>query len=195
MKAGVLQQLGTPGDCYDFPKNIVVAQFVGSPPMNLALARVVDAPGGLRLEFGESSLEIPESQLSARPALRSYAGRSVALTVALGVRSEDMEDASLASNAPDARRIKGKVNLTEALGSEIVVHFTFSGQPVVTDDTKLIAEESGEGELHIAADEGVKWVASFAPRSRVRMGDEIEIALDVERAHFFDPETSEAIRT
>jgi len=191
MKAGVLQQLGTPGDCYDFPKNIFVAQFVGSPPMNLALARVVDAPGGLRLEFGESSLEIPESQLSARPALRSYAGRSVAL----GVRSEDMEDATLASNVPDARRIKGKVNLTEALGSEIVVHFTFSGQPVVTDDTKLIAEETGEGELHIAADEGVKWVASFAPRSRVRMGDEIEIALDVERAHFFDPETSEAIRT
>ena len=159
--------------------------------MNLALARVVDAPGGLRLEFGESSLEIPESQLSARPALRSYAGRSVALRV----RSEDMEDASLASNVPDVRRIKGKVNLTEALGSEIVVHFTFSGQPVVTDDTKLIAEETGEGELHIAADEGVKWVASFAPRSRVRMGDEIEIALDVERAHFFDPETSEAIRT
>ena len=158
--------------------------------MNLALARVVDAPGGLRLEFGESSLEIPESQLSARPALRSYAGRSVAL----GVRSEDMEDASLASNVPDARRIKGKVNLTEALGSEIVLHLTFSGQPVATDDTKLIAEETGEGELLIAADEGVKWVASFAPRSRVRMGDEIEIALDVERAHFFDPETSEAIR-
>jgi multiple sugar transport system ATP-binding protein len=169
MKAGVLQQLGGPrGDCYDFPKNVFVAQFVGSPPMNLALARVVDAPGGLRLEFGQSSLEIPESQLAARPALKSYVGRSVAL----GVRSEDMEDATLASSVPDARRIKGKVNLTDAddhrslkprqaLGSEIVVHFTFSGQPVVTDDTKLIAEETGEGELHIAADEGVKWVASF----------------------------------
>jgi multiple sugar transport system ATP-binding protein len=65
---------------------------------------------------------------------------------------------------------------------------------VVTDDTKLIAEESGEGELYIGADEGIKCVASFAPRSRVRTGDEIEIAVDVERAHFFDPQTSETIR-
>ena len=189
MKAGVLQQLGTPGECYDTPRNIFVAQFVGSPPMNLALVRVVEGNDGLRLEFGDSSLQLPESQLAQRPALKSYVGRSVAL----GVRSEDMEDANLAS-APADRRIKAKVNLTEALGSEIVVHFTFPGQPVVTDDTKLIAEESGEGELHIGADEGIKWVASFAPRSRVRAGDEIEIAVDVERAHFFDPQTSEAVR-
>src|SRR6476619_4862707 len=53
MKAGELQQLGTPGECYDTPVNIFVAQFVGSPPMNLALAGGVDAPGGLRLEFGQ----------------------------------------------------------------------------------------------------------------------------------------------
>jgi multiple sugar transport system ATP-binding protein len=188
MKAGILQQLGTPSECYDRPKNIFVAQFVGSPPMNLALVRVVEGVDGLRLEFGDSSLQMPESQLAARPALSSYVGKSVAL----GVRSEDMEDANL-NAVPADRRIKGKVNLTEALGSEIVVHFTFPGQPVVTQDTKLIAEESGEEELHFVSDQGVKWVASFAPRSRVRMGDEIEIAIDVERAHFFDPATSEAI--
>jgi len=191
MKAGILQQLGTPSECYDSPKNIFVAQFVGSPPMNLVLAGVVDGPNGLGLDFGSSSLKIPESQLAERPALKSYVGKSVAL----GLRSEDMEDANLASNVPADRRIKAKVTLTEALGSEIVVHFTLAGQPVVTDDTKLIAEESGEQELHIAADEGVKWVASFTPRSRVRMGDKIEIAVDVERAHFFDPHTSDAIGT
>ena len=37
-------------------------------------------------------------------------------------------------------------------------------------------------------------MASFAPRSRVRIGDEIEVVVDTERLHFFDPETSEAIR-
>jgi multiple sugar transport system ATP-binding protein len=189
MKAGVLQQLGTPSECYDTPNNIFIAQFVGSPPMNLSMAHITQGPTGMILEVGGSRLEIPESTLVDRPALRGYVGKAVAL----GVRSEDMEDATLA-NVPVERRIKGKVTLTEALGSEIVVHFTFAGEPVVNEDTKLIAKETGGEELHIGAEAGVKWVASFAPRSRVHMGDEIEIAVDVERVHYFDPETSLAIR-
>ena len=52
MKAGVLQQLGTPSVCYDTPKNIFVAQFVGSPPMNLVLAKVTAAGDGLQLQLG-----------------------------------------------------------------------------------------------------------------------------------------------
>jgi len=189
MKAGILQQLGTPSDCYDSPHNIFVAQFVGSPPMNLVTADINQGSDGLELAFGGSTLQIPAAVFAARPALRNYIGR----TVALGVRSEDMEDATLRPGPPGSS-IKGTVNLTEALGSEIVVHFTFPGQAVVTEDTKLVAEDHAEGQLHIVADKGVRWVASFAPRSRVRMGDDIEILVDVERVHYFDPETSEAIR-
>jgi multiple sugar transport system ATP-binding protein len=189
LKAGLLQQLGTPGDCYDTPNNIFVAQFVGSPPMNLVTAKINQVGEGLELEFGGSKLAIPASVLAERPALKSYAGR----TVALGVRSEDMEDATLRPGPPGST-IKGTVNLTEALGSEIVVHFTFPGEAVVTEDTKMVAEDHAEGELHIIADKGVRWVASFAPRSRVRMGDDIEILVDVERVHYFDAETSEAVR-
>ena len=61
MKAGILQQLGTPGECYDTPNNIFVAQFVGSPPMNLVMAKVRQGADGLLLEVGGSNLEIPES--------------------------------------------------------------------------------------------------------------------------------------
>jgi multiple sugar transport system ATP-binding protein len=68
------------------------------------------------------------------------------------------------------------------LGWEIIVHFTFAGKKVVTADTQLLEKETGGDELHVQQDEGAKWVASFAPRSRVRMGDEIEIAVDVERS-------------
>ena len=189
LKAGVLNQLGTPTECYDTPNNIFVAQFVGSPPMNLVLADIKEGVNGLELHVGGSTLEIPSSTLDERPTLKGYAGKQVAL----GVRSEDMEDASIAK-VPDERRVKGKVTLTEALGSEIIVHFTFPGQKVVTEDTKLLEKEGGGDELHVQQDEGVKWVASFAPRSRVRMGDEVEIAVDVERVHYFDPETSLAIR-
>jgi multiple sugar transport system ATP-binding protein len=188
MKAGFLQQLGTPGECYDTPKNIFVAQFVGSPPMNMVMAKLLPVGDGFHVEVGGGTVEIPESTLKARPALKSYAGRSVAL----GVRSEDMEDASLTS-VPQERRIQGQVTLTEALGSQIIVHFTFPGDKVVTEDTKLIEAEGGGEELHLGTDGGLSWVASFAPRSRVKMGDQIEIAVDIERAHYFDPETSDAI--
>ena len=189
MKAGELQQLGTPGECYDTPVNIFVAQFVGSPPMNLVMAKVTENASGPQLELGGSTVTIPDAVLSARPSLRSFIGKDVAL----GVRSEDMEDGSL-SSAPPERRIKGKVVLTEALGSQVIVHFTFPGRPVVTEDTKLMAKETGEAEqISLSPDSGVKWGASFAPRSRVKMGDEIESAVDVERAHFFDPATSKAI--
>ncbi len=191
MKAGILQQLGTPSECYDTPVNVFVAQFVGSPPMNLVMGEIVDGPDGLAVRKGEALMKIPDSTVSARPALKSYAGKKVIV----GVRSEDMEDANLARDPDPTRRLKGKVALTEALGSEIVVHFTFPGEKVSTADTKLIEKEAGGGDVHVGPELGVTWVASFAPRSRVRMGDDIEIAVDVERAHFFDPDTSQAIWT
>ena len=192
MKSGILQQLGSPTDCYDTPVNIFVAQFVGSPPMNLVVVHVEEGPNGLQLRGERSTLAIPDSVLSARPALKSYVGKQVVV----GIRSEDMEDASLAKDTDPLRRMAGKVTLTEALGSELVVHFTFPGQRFETADTKLIAKEVGAGdELHIGDELGIGWVASFGPRSRVRMGDEIEVVIDVERIHYFDPETSLAIWT
>jgi multiple sugar transport system ATP-binding protein len=193
MKAGILNQLGSPTDCYDAPVNIFVAQFVGSPPMNLVVVKLEEGPGGgLQIKGERSTLAIPDSVLSARPALKSYVGKSIVV----GIRSEDMEDASLARDADPLRRLAGKVTLTEALGSELVVHFTFPGERFVTADTKLIEKETGAGdELHIGDDLGIAWVASFGPRSRVRMGDDIEVVIDVERIHYFDPDTSQAIWT
>ena len=65
----------------------------------------------------------------------------------------------------------------------------------MTEDTKLLAKEAGgDEELAPHSRHGVKWVASFAPRSRVSMGDDVEIAIDIERAHYFDTASSMAIR-
>jgi multiple sugar transport system ATP-binding protein len=189
MKAGVLNQLGTPSECYDSPNNIFVAQFVGSPPMNLVTANVLDAGDRLALKVGAVTLTVPAALLDAKPALRNYIGKNVVM----GVRSEDMEDSSL-KQGPEDQRLKGTITLTEALGSEIVVHFSFDAERVETADTQLLAKETGEEELHTLS-QGVKWVASFAPRSRVRNGDTVDISVDMERIHLFDPETSEAIRT
>jgi multiple sugar transport system ATP-binding protein len=189
MKAGYLQQAGTPQEVYDHPNNIFVAQFVGSPPMNLVQGKLQRAGDGGTLTIGQATLAIPPAVFANRPGLADYAGR----TVAVGARSEDMDDASLRPDAYPDSRLKGTITLVEALGSEIVVHFDLAGEKVETEDTKLIAKEVGEEEL-MGGSGQVKWVASFAPRSRVRMGDDVEVAVDVERLHWFDPDSGESIR-
>ncbi len=189
MKAGVLQQLGAPQHLYDHPDNIFVAGFIGSPPMNMALGRVDRTDAGVTVSFGGATIQVPESVAAARPALASYAGRDVAV----GIRSEDMEDAALARDAGSKARLTTSVALTEALGSEIVVHFPVDAPRVVTEDTKALEQDAGIDDVPVAHDGNI-WVASFSPRSRVRPRDQVEIAIDQERLHFFDPETGLAIR-
>ena len=119
MKAGVLNQLGTPSECYDAPNNIFVAQFVGSPPMNLVMADVLDKGDHLVLKVGAVELTAPPALLERKPGLRRYGGKRVVM----GVRSEDMEDSSMREGPAD-QRLQAKITLTEALGSEIIAHFT-----------------------------------------------------------------------
>ncbi len=191
MKTGVLNQVGTPQEVYDSPNNIFVAQFVGSPPMNLVQGRLEESGGEFTLSVGGSTLAVPPAVLDERPALRQYVGKDVAV----GLRSEDMEDASLLKEVAPNSTLKGTVTLVEALGSEIVVHFDLPGEPVVTDDTKLVAAETGGDEvIDVGHSDGVKWVASFAPRSRVRLGEDVTIVVDAERIHWFDSHSGEAIR-
>ncbi len=189
MKAGVLQQVGNPQYLYDHPDNLFVAGFIGSPPMNMAIGRLERHGDGLVLTLGGAVLPLPADVVSARPALAGYAGREIAV----GIRSEDMEDARIARDAPEDARMRATVNLTEALGSEIMVHFCIDSPRVVTEDTKELEKDAGTEDVP-TAQEGNPFVASFAPRSRVRPGDEIEVVVDRERMHFFDPETGLAVR-
>ena len=189
MKAGVLQQVGNPQHLYDHPDNLFVAGFIGSPPMNMALARL-DRPGDhYVLHLGGAVVRLPDSVVAERPALAGYAGREIAV----GIRSEDMEDAKLARDAPEEARIRATVTLTEALGSEIVVHFCIDAPKVVTEDTKELERDAHTADVPVTQ-QGTPFVASFAPRSRVRPGDEVEIVVDRERMHFYDPESGLAVR-
>ena len=127
--------------------------------------------------------------LDAHPELKSFAGR----TVILGIRPEDLEDAALVGDAPAGHRLKGKVELTEALGSEIMVHFSADAKQAMTEDVLELAQDTGDDRVQqqVAGGGGHRatLVGRFGARSRVRTGSDVEIAVDTRALHFFDPDT------
>jgi multiple sugar transport system ATP-binding protein len=191
----VLQQVDQPQTLYEHPDNLFVAGFIGSPAMNLVEATLEERDGKVVTTFAGFTLVVPDEMLQARPALRVHTGR----TLVLGIRPEDMEDASLVPDAPDDRRIRSKVELREALGSDVVVHFTIAAPPAITEDTKELAADVGREALEAVEQRGKggesNVLARLNPRTRVQTGDEVELVVDTNRLHFFDPDTGTAIYT
>ncbi len=193
IRKGVLQQVDSPQFLYDHPENLFVAGFIGSPAMNMVEADLAQENGSWAVKFGGFSLEIPEDVFAARPALRAFEGKPVVI----GIRPEDMEDASLVSDAPANRRIRSRVILREALGADVLVHFGVRARPVITEDTKELAHDVGAEVLEAvekAGDQG-EWIflARLNPRTQAQQGKEIELVVDTSRLHFFDPEEGQGI--
>ncbi|HLM64658.1 MAG TPA: sn-glycerol-3-phosphate ABC transporter ATP-binding protein UgpC [Acidimicrobiales bacterium] len=193
MRKGVLQQADTPQTLYEHPINLFVAGFIGSPAMNLLEASLVPSDGSLVVEMGRHRLPIPDEVMAARPALRHYEGRKVVV----GIRPEDMEDASLVAEAPPDHRISSTVDLVEALGSDLVVHFTIEAPPAITEDVKELAvdvDPHAVSRVEATAEESrTNAIARLNPRSRVRQGGEMELVVDTHRLHFFDPDDGAGI--
>ena len=187
MKRGVLQQVAEPQNMYENPDNIFVAGFIGSPPMNMATARLDRDGDGFSMQLGQQRLAVSPDALAAHPRLADYVGRDIVI----GIRSEDMED----SRVKGGEGLKASANLVEALGSELMVYFTLDARPAETEDTKLLEKEQGDTAARSLVTDGVRWVASFAPRAHTRPGEQIQVTVDTARMHFFDPETSQAIRS
>jgi len=191
LRKGELQQTADPQTVFDRPDNLFVATFIGSPAMNLVEAELGRHDGALVAKVGRQEFEIPASVAEERPTLRSYEGR----TVALGIRPEHVEDAALVRDG--GPRLRGRVILTEALGSENLAHVEVDARPVVTDEVLEIAADTDAAvvaELEIEAREDrVQIVGRFDASSRAGAGDEVELALRPERLHFFDPDTGAGI--
>jgi multiple sugar transport system ATP-binding protein len=189
MKKGLLQQVEAPQVLYDHPVNLFVAGFIGSPAMNMVQAKLASENGALFAEFGSHRLRVDDEAVRVRPGLKAVQGR----TVVVGIRPEDIEDASLVSEAPKDRRMPATVELREALGSEIIVHFAVDAPIVLTEDTKElavdVAAEAAQTLEERAREANSVFVAQLNPRTRAREGDQIELVVDTARMHFFDPET------
>jgi multiple sugar transport system ATP-binding protein len=188
MRKGELQQVDDPQVLYDRPLNLFVGGFIGSPAMNMLDATIDKSNGDLAVKAGKLSIRLGDETLSARPALKSFAGKSVVL----GIRPEDLEDASLASDTPQDQRLTGTVELREALGAEIMAHFSVEAEAAETDETRELARDKGDeaGDVGVSAPEGkTVLVGRFGARSKAKEGEGVEVAVDTRALHFFDPET------
>ena len=189
LRKGMLQQVDTPQYLYDHPNNLFVAGFIGSPSMNMVEADLARSNGAGSVEFGGFRLGIPEKVFGERPGLRAFEGKRVIL----GLRPEDVEDAELVSDAPADRRIRTEVVLREALGADVLAHVRVRAPAVVTEDVRELAHDVGSEALEAVESRARSgesaFIARLNPRTKARKGNEIELVVDVNRLHFFDPET------
>jgi multiple sugar transport system ATP-binding protein len=194
MQLGHLQQVDTPQVLYDQPVNEFVAGFIGSPSINLLHAELQQEDGRLFVSFADYKLAVDEQLARNRSALADYIGR----TVMIGIRPEDFEDAALEPDTPADRRISATADLTEPLGSEVLVYFSVEATGVISSAVTADAAE-GDADLYFGGGNGdapevvTRVVARVSPRTRIAVGSKIELTVDTSRLYFFDPETRNAI--
>jgi multiple sugar transport system ATP-binding protein len=193
LRSGVLQQIDTPQGLYQRPLNLFVAGFIGSPAMNLIEATVRAATDGMFVEFGGQRVRVDDREVLERPALNGYDGR----TIALGIRPEALIDAGVERELTADRRIRATVDLTEDLGSEVLVHFRVNARPVVTEDTKELVEDRGamsaEELERLARANSSMFVARFDALSKIEEGRTIDVGVNTAALHFFDLQTGAGI--
>jgi multiple sugar transport system ATP-binding protein len=190
MRKGELLQVASPQELYDHPVNLFVGGFIGSPAMNMLEGALERSNGELRAAIGDQRITLGPELLDQRPALRRFEGRKVIV----GIRPEDLEDAALAPEVPADRRLRGQVELREALGSELLAHIAVDARQAVTEDVRELAADihgdASSAQLEEPESGRAKLVASFGPRSEVREEQVAEIVVDTRNLHFFDPDTS-----
>ena len=166
MKDGLIQQVDTPQKLYDFPCNIFVAGFIGTPQMNFINGKLVRKDDGVYFDFQNVSLKLPEEKANAEE-LKDYIGQDVVV----GLRPEAISDVADAVAANPEYSFEVNVDVTELMGAEIYLYLTV-GDP---------------------EDEPTSLIARVSSRSQSRAGDKIKVAVDMSRFHIFDKDTEACI--
>jgi multiple sugar transport system ATP-binding protein len=191
MRNGFLQQVAGPKELYDRPRNLFVAEFIGSPAMNVVLGDLEHRNGDASVSFGGQRLRLDRAMLESQPGLAAFDGRRIVV----GIRPEDMEDAAVVHESHPDRRLSVTCDIREDMGSEVYVHFNLAAEPVASPEVveAHVVEDAEDEETRIAAERarggGVTFIARLERTTSAREREPLEIEVDVTRLHFFDPES------
>ena len=183
IRKGVLQQIDTPREIYLYPKNIFVAGFIGSPAMNFVYVDIKTSSKGTTLIFGNDKILAKD----APEALKEYEGKEIVL----GIRPEAFEDSVYANKKEFTEEINIDVSLLEQLGSDTYIHFFKDIKPVQTEAIEEILADEGE-DISVLGTQ-TKFIARINPNATIEEGQNINLAIDPTKLHYFDPETGMAI--
>jgi multiple sugar transport system ATP-binding protein len=179
MRDGRLEQAASPQELYDHPANMFVASFMGSPAMNLLRGRLSNGDGPVHLQLGPHRLRVPDTLLSGHPALSGRLGEDVVV----GIRPELLQLAGTA-NGDGGWTLELPVALTEALGSDLIVHAELEAESV--------AAEEEDVDLEVAKGKSLV-TARLSPQSGVKPGRPVRLRVDMEHVHFFAPDSGAAL--
>ncbi len=159
MNKGYIMQVGSPKEIYDKPTNMFVAGFIGTPPMNF-IHGSVNKKGVF--EAGPYSIKIPNDKLEIIKANKFFDK-----PIVLGIRAEDIHDDEVVMAAYPDGVLNIKVDVAELLGAETNIYTNINGPD--KDKSNVIAKVNARTNIHI--------------------GDTIKLAFDLNKIHFFDPES------
>jgi multiple sugar transport system ATP-binding protein len=156
MKDGIVHQVGAPKEVYDFPENVFVGGFIGSPAMNFLTGKLVND----YFQMDEVKIKIPEGKLKL---LKDYSGKELIL----GIRPEDIHDEPLFLEASSETQFVATIDVAELMGAESYLYSKVLNQDLI---------------------------ARVDSRTDFKNGQDINLALDMNKSHFFDPKTELRIR-
>ncbi|PRD42831.1 sugar ABC transporter ATP-binding protein [Phyllobacterium phragmitis] len=163
LKDGVLQQFGTPAEIYNSPANMFVADFMGSPAMNLLTARIDDGPSGLSVSLDRphgEPLALPVKSVNgASSKLAAYTGQQVIF----GIRPEALTD-------PD--------------GADRKAHSVAEGECLIE-----VVEPAGSDTFAVTNLGGKEVVARLRADANIEVGQKAKLAFNLDKAVFFDPKS------
>jgi len=188
MRDGVLQQVGTPDDLYNHPRNVFVGGFIGAPAMNFLPGEIANGS----LKFALATIPLDDVR-NAGERVTQTDGR-----VLVGIRPEDFEDAALAGDRGHGIRIKALIDVLESTGSDRYAHLStgeHNGSHELHEsllrELKAMAIESGDDITPTSLDV----IARVDASSRLDEGREGELWLDTTKLHLFDPATGERLES
>lgn len=163
MKDGLVQQINEPKALYDNPANKFVAEFIGSPQMNFLDVELISQGDDVY-----AKLVGKDDKFYVPGGKAAYLKEKGYLNkvVTMGIRPEDIHREKVFLNMSPGTQFDASVVIRELMGSEIFAYFDFKG---------------------------IQLIAKFDGRNDVESGQELTLAFDMNRSHFFDKETEESI--